>query len=124
MRGDAHLPALVQAGVPVLPRLVNDRWGWLFKVVTLLYTALEKIMASEAELQIALDKNTADTKAAGAAITTELAQLAAAIAALKPGAAVSQAQIDQLTASSTALEAATASLVADDPAAPPTPPAP
>jgi prefoldin subunit 5 len=92
-----------------------------FTVLGQLTQALETVMATVEELQAALDKNTADTAAAGAAIAAELAQLAAAIAALSTGAPPTQAQIDQLNASSAALEAATASLVADDPAAPPAP---
>jgi hypothetical protein len=44
----------------------------------------------------------------------EIAQLQAAIDALVPGEAVTQAQLDQLTASTTALSDADATLVADD----------
>lgn len=75
-------------------------------------------MATVAELQTALDRQTAATAAVGTAIAAEITQLATAIAALVPGAPVTQAQIDQLSASSDALEAATVSLTADDPAAP------
>jgi peptidoglycan hydrolase CwlO-like protein len=72
-------------------------------------------MASVAELQAALDRNTAATTAAGQAITAEITQLQDAIGQLSTSQPPTQAQIDQLNASSTALEAATASLVADDP---------
>ena len=72
------------------------------------------IMATVQELQTALDANTAATAAAGAAITAEIAQLQAAIDALVPGEAVTQAQLDQLAASTTALTDATAALTADD----------
>ncbi len=105
-------------------------WRWLTGSVQLLYAAsqaqfavlgplvnsMEGLMATVAELQAALDANTAATTAASAAITTEIAQLQAAIGALSTAQPPTQAQIDQLNASSTALETATAALVADDPA--------
>jgi hypothetical protein len=76
------------------------------------------IMATVAELQSALDANTAATAAAGVAISSEITALAAAIAALTPGEAVTQAQLDQLNAATTALSDATAALAADDAPAP------
>lgn len=79
---------------------------------------LETVMATVEELQAALDANTASVAVLATAITTEIAQLAAAIAALTPGDPVTQAQIDQLNASTAALQTATASLTADDPATP------
>jgi hypothetical protein len=75
---------------------------------------LEAIMATVQELQTALDANTAATQAAGEAITAEIAQLKAAIEAIPVGEPVTQAQLDQLNASTTALSDATAALVGDD----------
>lgn len=83
-------------------------------------------MATQAELQAALDKNTAAVTAVGTAITNEIAQLKAAIDALSTAQPPTQAQLDQLKASTTSLEAAVVSLKADDPTTPPgpTPPTP
>ncbi len=94
-------------------------WHWLGHAFTALHQGLGVVMATVQELQTALDANTAATAAAAAAIDTEIAQLAAAIAALMPGDPVTQAQLDQLSASTAKLSAATAALAADDPAAPP-----
>ncbi len=71
-------------------------------------------MATQAELQTALDANTAATANAHAAISSEITDLAAAIAALVPGEPVTQGQIDQLTNATADLVAATAALAADD----------
>ena len=74
----------------------------------------EVLMATIEELQAALDRNSAATAATGNAITAELDQLQAAIAALSVNIPPTQEQLDQLNASSDALEAATESLLADD----------
>jgi chromosome segregation ATPase len=71
-------------------------------------------LATVQELQTALDSNTAATEAAATAIQSEITDLAAAIAALTPGEAVTQAQLDQLTASTTKLTDAVSALGADD----------
>ncbi len=97
-----RLDYLVQVGVFLIQEALSTRHE------------LEHLMATVAELQTALDANTAATAAAGAAISSEITDLAAAIAALSAGQPVTQAQIDQLTASTSALTAATASLTADD----------
>lgn len=80
-----------------------------------LINSQEAIMATVQELQLALDANTAATNAAVAGITTEIGQLKDAIAALSTAQPPSQAQLDQLKASTGKLEAATAALHADDP---------
>ncbi len=92
--------------------------SWIGETI---YAALEilakkenTIMATIEELQAALDANTAATTAAGAAIASEITDLAAAIAALVPGDPVTQAQLDQLNAATASLTAATAALAADD----------
>lgn len=102
-----------------------ERLDYLVKTATFLNAEalnerhqLEAIMATNAELQAALDANTAATAAVGTAISTEITQLASAIAALSTTDAPTQAQIDQLNASATALQAATVTLGADDPAPP------
>jgi hypothetical protein len=82
-------------------------------------SALEGLMASVAELQAALDANTAANAAARVAIDTEVAQLAAAIAALAAAAPADlQPQVDQVNAATASLQAAVAALAADDPAPP------
>jgi hypothetical protein len=105
------------------------QWAWITKSLRAIYLAqdiqlralgpltegVETIMATVAELQTALDANTAATDAAAAAITTEIAQLAAAIAALSTTAPPTQTQIDALNASTAKLTAATEALAADDP---------
>lgn len=78
--------------------------------------SVEGLMATVAELQSALDANTAATEAASTAINTEIDQLRAAIANLSTATPPTQAQIDQLAASTAKLQAATAALGADDPA--------
>lgn len=119
------LPPLPPVPAPGFFVLMPNEWAWLVKVLEATYAALgtihstqETIMATAEELQASLDRNTADTNAAAAAIGTEIDQLKAAIAALTPGDPVSQAQLDQLNASSDKLEAATASLAGDDTVAP------
>lgn len=97
-----HLDYLARAVAFLVAEATTNRINW------------RHLMATVAELQAALEQNTAATTAAVAAISAEIVQLAAAIAALTPGDPVTQAQLDQLNASSSALEAATAALVADD----------
>ena len=80
---------------------------------------LEHLMATQAELQAALDANTAATAAAAAAISAEIGQLRQALSQLSAEWAPTQATLDQINASTSSLEAATAALVADDPAAAP-----
>lgn len=99
----------------------SQQWNWIVNTLTSIYTAdelqleaLEKIMASVAELQAALDANTAATDAAVTAINAEIQQLADAIAALSTGAPPTQAQLDQLNAATQALKDATGALAADD----------
>lgn len=108
------------------------QWTWITKALRAVYLAqdaqlvalgpltqgVETLMATVAELQSALDANTAATEAASAAITTEIAQLQAAIDALSTATPPSQAQLDQLNAATAKLTAATAALAADDPTAP------
>jgi len=122
-------PVLLPPPLPASPRTKID---WLVNAQKLNYQLLgsilaslrqltstqEALMATVAELQTALDRNTAATTAAAAAIQTEIAQLQAAIDALSTATPPTQAQLDQLNASSDALEAATAALAADDPATP------
>lgn len=73
------------------------------------------------QLQADLDRNTAATTAASTAIANEIQQLKTAVGQLSTNQAPTQAQLDQLNASSSRLEAATAQLVADDPAPAPQP---
>lgn len=127
----ATLPVLPPPPSATLLLFSSQQWNWLVRALQISYTAhqaeleilgtlvngVENLMASVQELQTALDRNTAATNAAGAAISTEVDQLKAAIAALSTNQPPTQAQLDQLSASSDALEAATATLVADDPAA-------
>jgi chromosome segregation ATPase len=118
---------------PPRKRVTNaERLDYLVQAASTQHHQLERIMASVAELQAALDRNTAATTAYGVATAAslsaqsdEIVQLQAAIAALTPGEPVTQEQIDQLNASSTAIEtgnaaltAGTAALTADDPATP------
>jgi hypothetical protein len=74
----------------------------------------ETTLATVQELQTALDANTAATEAAATAIQSEIADLAAAIAALTPGEAVTQAQLDQLNTATGKLTDAVSALGADD----------
>lgn len=76
---------------------------------------VERLMATVAELQTALDANQAATDAAVTAIQTEIAQLQDAINALSTATPPTQEQIDQLNAGTAKLTAATAALSADDP---------
>jgi multidrug resistance efflux pump len=87
---------------------------WLVEEALNTRHQLEAIMATVQELQTALDANTAATAQAQAAIASEITDLAAAIAALVPGEAVTQAQLDQLNASTASLQAAVSALGADD----------
>lgn len=87
----------------------------ILEVLDTLITTEEGLMASVAELQTALDANTAATDAAAAAIMTEIAQLQDAINALSTAAPPTQAQIDQLNAATAKLTTATEALSADDP---------
>ncbi len=111
----------------------TQQWNWLTKALAAVYAAheaeldvlgaivnsQEALMATVQELQNALDRNTASTEAAAAAIQTEIDQLKAAIDALSTSQPPTQAQIDQLNAASDKLEQATAALGADDPSAAP-----
>lgn len=127
------LPALpIQPPLRSKVVLNKDEWRWIGQAFQTIHddneaiigkfgplnTLLEKLMATVAELQAVIDANTVATDAAGIAITAEIAQLAAAVAALSTTAPPTQAQLDQLTASTTKLTEATAALLADDPAAP------
>lgn len=119
-------PANGPANVPIV--LFPVAWHWIgqafqaihadneanAKSLAALKTKLEALMATAEELQTSLDANTAATAAAATAIQSEINDLAAAIAALTPGDPVTQAQIDQLNASTSSLQAATAALTADD----------
>jgi len=98
------------------------------RILATLTHSLESLMATVAELQVLLDANTDATNAltaavtaAAAAATSEISDLATAIGAIVPGEAVTQAQLDQLTANTGAALAAVAvlnttsgSLAADD----------
>lgn len=75
----------------------------------------ELLISMSESLQSDLDANTSAVGQVQTAITDELAQLAAAIAALSTNASPTQHQLDQLNASTIALQTAAASLTADDP---------
>jgi len=105
-------PAPPRAGYPI--RALN----WLIDEAIRTRTQLEAIMATLAELQSALDANTAAVTAAETAITTEITQLQAALAQLSTSQPPTQAQLDQLNQATSRLAAATTALHADDPAAP------
>jgi chromosome segregation ATPase len=92
--------------------------SWLVQEALTTRSQLGDIMATLAELQAALDANTAAVEAAEAAITTEIAQLQAALAELSTSQPPTQAQLDQLNLATSRLAAATTALHADDPAAP------
>ena len=87
---------------------------WLVEEALNTRHSLENLMATVEELQAALDANTAATTAAQTAINSEITDLAAAVAALQPGQAVTQAQLDQLNTSTANLQAAVTALGADD----------
>ena len=112
-------PEPLRRGANLFERLDYLVRAAFFLIIEALSTRFDReaMMASVQELQSALDRNTAATTAAGAAISTEIEQLKAAIAALSTAEPPTQAQLDQLSASSDALEAATAALTADDPTA-------
>lgn len=94
---------LVKAALYLVSEALNTRHG------------VAQLMATVAELQTALDANTAATDAAATAINTEIAQLQDAINALSTATPPTQAQIDQLNASTAKLTAATTALGVDDP---------
>ncbi len=106
------------AGAPELLNYIADMADFLGGSVMTLSQTQRAIMASIAELQTALDANTAATAAAAVAINSEIADLAAALSLVVPGQPVTQAQLDQLNAGTAALQAAVAALTADDAPAP------
>lgn len=115
------VPLTPEAWLIQAARQQYDALGLIFGAIRQLALAQEELRMATNDFQGQLDRNTAATTAAATAIQNEIAQLKAAIDALSTSQAPTQAQLDQLDASSTRLEQATASLVADDEPTPPNP---
>jgi chromosome segregation ATPase len=123
------LPPLPAPPAANLVLFSSSQWHWLtsalaaihaaqeaeLQVLGAIINAQETLMATIEELQTKLDALTAADAENAARTSSEMADLAAALAALKPGEPVTQAQLDQIQAVIDRVTARNAALAADDP---------
>lgn len=109
------------AGPKSFEQFVTEAFVWQFGSALQLSAGqealahrMEQIMATVAELQAALDRNTASVESLKTSVEHEIEQLRAALEQLSTQQPPTQAQLDQLSDATDALDAATAALGADD----------
>jgi hypothetical protein len=91
-----------------------DTVAWMADQLILIRQEHSIQMTQSDDFQSSLDANTAATDAAASAITAEIRQLRDALAQLSTSQPPTQAQLDQLNASTSKLQAATDDLRSDD----------